>query len=168
MSTVVGLALLLLAGSAAAHESAVGSTLEPFALDDQHGRTHRVDESVQLLLYSHDMSGGDLLKQALENVPEGYLDKRRALYVADISAMPRLVARFFAIPRLRKRAYPMLLDRDGAATAQLPGADGKATLIFLEHLRVTRLVFATTAEGVRNALGLPPPDEAEPEAAGDP
>ncbi|UCE86854.1 MAG: hypothetical protein JSU66_03720 [Deltaproteobacteria bacterium] len=156
---------LVIAGHAAAGVYAVGSTLEPFALEDQHGEAHRVDGSVDVILFSREMKGGDLLKEALEGVPAGFLAARRAVYVADISGMPSLVARLFALPKLRKRPYPILLDRDGSQTRNLPSEDGAATLIVLDDLRVARVAFLSSAEAVKRALGL---SKAEPGGAAAP
>ncbi len=62
------------------------------------------------------------------------------------------MARLFALPMMRKRAYPMLLDRAGSLTAQLPDADGKAMLISLESLRITHIQHPSTSEEVRRAI----------------
>ena len=67
-----------------------------------------------------------------EESPKGWLPQHHVLYVADIHGMPSFIARMFAIPSMQKRPYPMLLDRDGAATARFPSEEGKATLLFLE------------------------------------
>jgi hypothetical protein len=147
--------LLLLAAPADAEPIAVGDRLEPFALEDQHGTEHRIDASVAVILFSRDMKGGDVLEQALAATTAELLSERHALYVADISGMPRLVARLFAIPSMRRRAYPMLLDRDGSMTSRLPSVDGQATLIFSRSLEITRVLHLDTPEAVRRELGLP-------------
>jgi hypothetical protein len=147
--------LQLLASAAGAEPHAVGDRLEPFTLQDQHGTEHRIDASVAVILFSREMKGGDVLKQALEGATAALLDERRAVYVADISGMPGLVARLFAVPSMRRRPYPMLLDRDGSKTARLPSVDEQASLIFIRNLEVTRVLHLGSAEDVRRELGLP-------------
>jgi hypothetical protein len=147
---------LLLAGAALAEPYAVGDKIEPITLEDQHGKTHTVDESVKVLLFSRDMEGGDFLKQGLADVQPDYLTGKNAVYVANISAMPRLVARMFAIPAMRDRPYAMLLDRDGKATERLPGAEKQATLVFLDQLVVQRIVHVAEAPAVRKELESAP------------
>lgn len=149
------LALLVALPAAASAPWAVGDRIEPFALEDQHGVTRRVDEATEVLLVSRDMDGGHVLEQALDGAPEGFLEERRAAYVADVSRMPGLVTRLFAIPSLRRRPYPMLLDRDGTTTARLPTAAGRGTLVFLDGLRITRVLHAATPEELARALGVP-------------
>jgi hypothetical protein len=146
------LGLLLMTGLAQADFLAVGSRLEPFSLQDQHAVEQTVDEKTRLILFSRDMEGGKLLKEALSEVEAETLALRGAVYVADISGMPKLVARLFALPSMRKRPYPMLLDRDGSTTASLPDVEGSATLIFLEQLEIVRIEHVETAEDVRESL----------------
>jgi hypothetical protein len=141
-----------MADAAFAQHYAVGDAIEPFTLEDQHGEKRTVDASAKVILFSRDMEGGDLLKQGLAGVEPDYLNGQKAVYVADISRMPGLIATMFAIPAMRDRPYSMLLDRNGKTTARLPDAEGQATLIFLDRLTVQRIVHVTEAPAVRREL----------------
>ncbi len=154
VGSLLSVGLLLLAGAAAAEPLAVGDRIEPFTLEDQHGDAHSLDTDVKVLLFSRDMDGGDLLKDALAEVGPDFLTEKHAVYLSDISGMPGLVARMFAIPSMRNRAYPMWLDRDGQTTARLPDEEGKATLVFCHDLEITRIEHHPTASEIRNALGI--------------
>jgi len=134
----------------------VGDRLPVITLDDQHDEQRAIGPSTRIILFSRDMDGGKLLREALEGTPEGYLESIDAVYVSDISGMPSLVATLFAVPSMKRRPYPMLLDRDGEATARLPDVEGKATLIFISDLTVERVDHADDADGVRRLLDLPP------------
>ncbi len=151
-------ALLLGALPAAAEEAAyaVGERIPPLELDDQHGERHAVDESVKLVLFSRDMDGGDVLREAVGDQTAESLAALGAAYVADIHRMPGLVARFIAIPRMRDRPYPVLLDRDGSATARLPDAEGQATILELDRLTLRAVHHLATVEALRVQLGLEP------------
>jgi hypothetical protein len=161
MRRLLPLAVLLTAWGAAADPYAVGDTLEAITLEDQHDTPHALDASVRLVLFSRDMDGGKVLKRALEGAPGDILSKQSALYVADIERMPGLIARMFALPSMRRRPYPMLLDRDGTKTARLPSEEGKATLLFLNQLRLERVLYTDSQAEVRDAIGLPPEDHTE-------
>jgi hypothetical protein len=147
---------VLLADAAFAQPYAVGDTIEPFTLEDQHGKSRTLDASVKVILFSREMEGGDILKQGLADVEPGYLDGKNAVYVADISRMPGLIATMFAIPAMRDRPYAMLLDRDGKTTARLPSAQGQATLLFLDRLVIQRISNITEAPAVRRELESAP------------
>ena len=149
-----GIVLLAVTARAEAPVLAVGDLVPELSLEDQHGETRSIDDSTRLVLFSRDMEGGDLLKSALADVKEDFLPSRSVVYVSDISGMPRLVARMFAIPSMRRRPYPMLLDRTGEATASLPDVPGRATVLFLEGRRIERIEHAEDVAGIRALLRL--------------
>ena len=130
-----------------------GSVIAPFALDDQHGKRAQVDEGTRLLVVSRDMDAGSVVKAALADADDASLGRRGAVYVADISGMPALIARMVAVPRMRKRAYRVLLDRDGSATRDLPRVAGSPTVLVLEKLRITRIEHPATARDLATLLG---------------
>jgi hypothetical protein len=166
---VPGVVLLFLATAAVAQPLAPGSRLDPISLEDQHGETRSVDASTRLVLFSRDMAGGKFLREALEDRDGAYLASHGTVYVADISGMPSLIARIFAIPRMRGRGYPMLLDRDGSVTTALPDEEGKATLLFLDGLRVQRVEHVDSAAAVKEAIeGDPAPAAAADEEGSTP
>ena len=134
----------------------VGDALAEISLQDQHQKDGAVDASTRILLFSRDMDGGKLLEEAFADTDEGFLAGDNAVYVSDISGMPSLVARLFAIPSMRKRPYAMLLDRSGDATQRIPDVDERATVIFLKSLTIERVEHVDSANGVRALLGLPP------------
>jgi len=136
---------------------AVGSEIAPIVLLDQFGVEQQIDEEVRLVLFARDMTGGGVIKDVLAARPEA-LVVNDAVYVADISGMPQLIARMSAIPKMRERPYPTLLDRDGVATAAFPAQEGRATVMRLEALRVTQVDFVASTAALREALALSPAD----------
>jgi hypothetical protein len=146
--------LLFVAAAAGAEPYAVGDSLAPFTLPDQHGVEQRVDGSLTTLLFSRNMDAGKVVKEALKDVQPGTLQARSTAYVSDISGMPGMVAKLFALPSMRKRPYPMLLDRDGEATARFPDGGGRATLIRCSDLEVTQVLFFDDPAALRSELGL--------------
>ena len=148
-----GLLATLMAQAALAEHYAVGDKIESFTLKDQHGKSHNVDASVKVVLFSRDMGGGEFLKRGLADVAPKYLNVKKAVYVVDVSGMPAVIATDFAIPSMRDRPYSVLLDRDGKTTARLPNVKGKATLVFLDRLTVQRIVHVTEAKAIQRELG---------------
>jgi len=134
-----------------------GTKLTPPSFRDQHEATQRIDETVRVVLFTRDMDAGKLVKEALAENGAEQLGKARAVYVSDISAMPSMVTRLFALPSMRKRGYPILLDRDGSLTRDLPAQNGKVTLLELRHLEVVAVKYLDSAQGVRDALAVTQP-----------
>lgn len=149
---IFSLLMTFIALSAQAGQYTVGDKIEPISLKDQHAKSHIVDASAEVILFSRDMKGSDLLKQGLTDVGPEYLIGKKAVYIADISRMPKLIAKMIAIPAMRERPYSMLLDRDGKTTAHFPCMEDQATLIFLDQLTVRRIVNVTNALAVKQEL----------------
>ncbi len=125
---------MLLPGLALAVEK--GSTLEPWTLQDQFEKAHSLDDSTRVLLVARDMGCSKLVKAALAERPKGYLEARHALFLADISRMPALISRLFAVPAMRDYSYPVLLDRDAAIASRYASDEGKVLWVRLEQRRV--------------------------------
>jgi hypothetical protein len=157
------ISLILLAGFAALTLSCAsttappkpykaGSRIEPATLYDQNEKAHRIDESVQIIFFAREMEGGKVIRALLDAEGPEYLMKQRALYVADISDMPTLIANMVAIPKMREeRPYPTLLDRDGKITAPFPSEEGRVTILVLDRLRVKAIHYRGSVGGLRDA-----------------
>jgi len=153
------LALLLAATAAAEGPTLVPDRLLAFELEDQHGAPGRVDDGVRVLLLSRDMDGGAVVRDALGSKGEGaagYLLERGAVYVADVSRMPGIVRTLFALPSMRRRPYPMLLDTTGDVTRPLPSEEGRATVLWLEALQPVRIEFVDSPGALLEKLGPEP------------
>ena len=144
--------LLLVAASAGAEPYAVGGTLRPFSVEDQHGARATVGEGVRAILVSRDMDAGDIVKGALADADQRFLDERGVVYVADISGMPALISRMIALPRMRERKYRVLVDREGTIARDFPRVEKRPTLVGLEGLRIVSIDHPASAAELRAAL----------------
>jgi hypothetical protein len=134
---------------------APGDRLPALELADQHGETHRLESSVRRVLFTSDMDGGRLVKEALRNDGGARLDGAAAAYVSDVSRMPGPIRRMFAMPAMRRRPYPIWLDTEGEATARFPVEKGKVTLLILADLELREVRHLGSAEEILAALPAP-------------
>jgi hypothetical protein len=161
VTSALGLAFASALAVAAASDAkqeivAVGGTLAPIALEDQHGKPGAVDATTRAVLLSRDMDGGDLIRAALAADGAAQLERAGAVYVADVHRMPGPIRRLIALPRMRERPYRVLLDTDGGPTAALPSEEGKATWLRLDGLRVVEVRLLGSSVEVGAALaGVP-------------
>ncbi len=154
--------LLGLAGAAGAEPYAVGESIPALSLADQHGEPGRVGPETRVVLFSRDMEGGGILKEALAEGGAEFLERHGAAYVADVSGMPAMVRWMMAKPAMRRRAYRMLLDETGEETARFPSESGRATVLKLEGLVLTEVRFAESVAELREAVAPAPPPGAAP------
>jgi enoyl-CoA hydratase/carnithine racemase len=148
-------AVLLAVTTARAEPWGVGDRIAPMSFQTQHDETFVVGPPVRLVLITHDMGAGDVAKAVLAEHDAASLAARGAVYVADIARMPGLVSRFVAIPRMRNRPYPVLLDREAATARAFGVEDGAVTAVWLDDGRITRLERLRTEAALRAALREP-------------
>lgn len=147
--------LLVAAATAVADEPpplAPGDPFPPATLEDQHGEPRTAGPGLRQVLFSRDMDGGGVAKEALAEGGAALLERADAVYVADIARMPALVTKLFALPGMRRRPYAMLLDFDGQATARWPSEPGRATLIGLRDAQVASVDTFDDPAALRAAL----------------
>lgn len=148
----LGLLMLLPLVGAQAAPLAVGDTLQPFTITDQHGKPAQVDQATRLLMFSRDMTANKLAKAAFSQKPAQYLPDAHALYAIDVSGMPKFVTKTFAIPKMQKYVYRIFLDRDASVTTGLPAKKALVTLVHLDQLKVTAIDYASTADALTRAV----------------
>ena len=129
-----------------------GERLAPWALLDQHDAPYTLNDETRILLVARDMDGAKLVDAALEGKPKGYLDERHAVFLADISRMPSVIATLFALPKMRDYNYRILLDRDARIAPRYQAGEGQVLWLQLEGLQIVAQQVFTRADDLRQAL----------------
>ena len=148
------LLVLLLPLAAVAAPLVPGTQVPALVLEDQHGKTVSVGAGTKIVLFTADKAASDFANEVLGAQPAGVLERLGAVYFADISAMPALISRMFALPALRELPFQVGLGREPASLADLPRERGAVTLLRLQDGKVLALEFARDAGQLRQALGL--------------
>ncbi len=131
---------------------AVGDTIEPLTLQDQHDNSYSVDESTKLILFTTGMKGGKVIRKVIDDKAPDYLGKRDALFLSNISGMPSLIAKLFALPSMKKHKYSILLDREGNVTEKFPSQSNSSTIVELEKLKIKSISFTKDSDVVAKAI----------------
>lgn len=142
------LSLVPLLGMAAQGEGAPAG----WTLLDQYDKPYTQSDDLRVLLLARDMAGGKLLKAALDGLPKDYLEQRHAVFVADISKMPSLIAKMFAVPAMRDYNYRVLLDRESRVASHYPIPEDGVLWITLRQGQVVSTKGFATAAQLREAL----------------
>jgi hypothetical protein len=132
-----------------------GDRLAPWTLLDQYDQPYTLNNQTLTLLVARSMDAAKLVNQALEGKPEGFLESRQTVFVADIQKMPTLIARMFAIPKMRDYSYRVMLDRDSRVVPQYVGDEDKVLWLQLRDGQLVRRQQFSTAEQLRSALERP-------------
>ena len=94
------LLLVLMLGIAAfAQTINIGDKLPTITLQDQFEKTHTVSSQSKTILVAFDKDASDVIKEFLLEKDGNFLTENQTVYIGDISGMPSLISRFFAIPK---------------------------------------------------------------------
>ena len=119
-----------LAGSVHASELAVGDPVPAFSAKDQVGKEFQSRSGLRFLLLGFEMSASKAANGRLAGLGAGWLEQQHAAYVLDIHTMPA-VARFFALPKMRKYPQRIVLGEDEKLLAAFPRKPDRITVLVL-------------------------------------
>lgn len=130
----------------------IGSAWPTLTLKDQHEQTVVIDEGTRQVLFTAEKVVSDRVSLVLGAQGRDMLAQTKTVYVADISAMPAVISRMFALPQLRKLPFSIALAREAGVVTDLPRRKGFATLMTQESGRIAKLQYLETETQLRQAL----------------
>ena len=116
-----------------------GDAVPNFQLNDQHDKPYAITADTRAIIFTADKSAGDMINGLLKQHPADYLSQRKAVYIADISAMPGFITSMVAMPKMRDYAYRIAIGAEKEQTAMLPRAEDSVTVISLENGKVQQI-----------------------------
>lgn len=91
---------------------ALNSNINSFTLNDQFDKTHTVNADTKTMIVSFEKSTSADINEFLSTKESGFLEKNNAVFIADISGMPSIITSLFALPKMKKYNYNILLIYD--------------------------------------------------------
>lgn len=152
MKVLGALLLLLPLFGPVAHAEAEGERVRAWTLEDQFGDSVMIAPDTRLLLVASSRKAAGVVNETLEEMPEGFLEAHSALYVADVSRMPKMITRMTLVPAMRSAHYRVLLDYDSRVAPEHLGRGDTVLWLGLEGLAIRdRRTFESPA-ALRQAL----------------
>ena len=131
--------------SAFANSLTVGSELPVLTVKDQFEKESTIDSKIKTVIFSATKEESNTIKEFLAAKEKDYLTNNNIAYVADITGMPSLISKFFAIPKMKDYNFSILLiDEDNKAL--FPVEQDKITIMTLENSKITSIKFIKTAQ----------------------
>lgn len=130
----------------------VGQSVSPLELEDQHGNRTTLKEMPKTLIMAYEKGTGATVNEYLNAQDKGYLKKYNAAFVADISQMPGLVTKLFALPKMRKYIHTVLLIQDEQQGLKFPSKEEKITVMKFRDNLLTEVKFITTSSELKAAI----------------
>lgn len=131
-----------------AAELKVGDTLPPITLKNQHDKPITVAADLQTLLFTIEKPASDLVNDYLLKQDKAFLSSKQAYFLADISGMPSMITKMFAIPKMQERPYDILLAYDAQEAAFMPRQKNHVTMVKMEAGKVAEILFVKDEAGL--------------------
>jgi hypothetical protein len=141
--------LVLLAFVTPAFAITAGDSLPSIQTQNQFEEPAELNKETKWILFSSDMNAAKMLTEYL-NENASKLDLSKTLIISDISKMPGLVAKMFAIPKMKKYNFKLALDKTGETTKDWPRKEGHLIIIKLSELKVESVEEVNTKEAVKS------------------
>lgn len=123
----------------------VGKELADFSFKNQFGKDVKLDNKVKKIIFVFTKPTGHLVREYLKKQPKNYLESRDTLFIADISGMPSIIAKMFAIPDMKKSDYQILLIKEKVNSKMFRSEKHKdaVMIISLDNKIVKNVKFVT-------------------------
>ena len=87
----------------------VGNKLADFTIANQFDKKFSLINDTKIVMFAATKDMGHVIKQYLANKSKDYLEKRKIIFIADISSMPTIIFNMFALSDMQSANYSMLL-----------------------------------------------------------
>ena len=129
----------------------IGDTTPSFTIKDQFEKGHTIAADTKTILVAADKGTSEILRDYLLTKEKGFLEANKAYYVADISGMPSLIAKFFALTKMKKYPFSILLV-DEEQTKSFTKKEGNITIYTVAAGKVTDVKYVTDAAGLASVF----------------
>ncbi len=134
------LVLAMLTTALFANSLNVNSNIGSFELKDQFDKKHTVDAKVKTIIVSYEKDTSAKINEFLSKKKKGFLEANSTVFIADVSGMPSFVTKWFALPKMKKYNYNVLLIYDEKDTRFLKKEE-RLTVYKIENGLVTSVQF---------------------------
>lgn len=90
----------------------LNQNINSFSLADQFDKKHTVNSDIQTIIVSFEKGTGADINEFLNSKEPDFLQKNNAVFIANISGMPSIITKLFALPKMKKYKHPILLIYD--------------------------------------------------------
>ena len=132
----------------------IGKELQSFTFKDQFDKDTSLLSSTKKVMFAFTKPTGHLTKMYMSDKKPDYLTSRDIIFVADISGMPSLIAKMFAIPDMKESKYPILLIKEKEKALRFRNEKHKdaVMIITLDNKIVKSVKFVTNEQDLKKEI----------------
>jgi len=139
------LSLLVMGLSLFAGEFKIGDKIGSFSMLNQHDHKVTIDDNVTKILVSAQKDTSADINDYLNKKSKMFLKNKHAVFIANISGMPSIITKMFALPKMRKYNHDVLLVYDSEDN-RFVFKDDMSTLYTLENGVIKDISYFTKAD----------------------
>ncbi len=123
----------------------VGEKLPPIELADQFEKKFKIETSDTTIIMAFEKDVAISIAEYLKSKPSTFLAENHSKYISDISEMPSMITSLFALPKMKKYPFSILLIEDEFAK-KFNRQDAKITVFSLQKGTIKTIKFITAKE----------------------
>lgn len=125
----------------------IGDATPTFEIKDQFEKKHKIAADTKTILVAADKDTSTILKEYFLAKDAKFLSTNKAYYLADISGMPSLIAKFFALPKMKKYPFSVLLV-DEEQTKSFTKKEGNITVYTVVNGKIFNIKYVKDSAGL--------------------
>ncbi len=125
----------------------IGDAIPTFEIKDQFEKKHKIANDAKTILVAADKGTSEVLRDYFLAKDAKFLTTNKAYYVADISGMPSLIAKFFALPKMKKYPFSVLLV-DEEQTKSFTKKEGNITVYTVNNGKISDIKYVKDTAGL--------------------
>jgi len=134
------LIISLLLTSSLFAEFKVGDKLPTITLEDQFEKSQKITSKDKMIIMAFEKDISIAIADYLKTKPDSFLATHNTKYISDISSMPSFITSMFALPKMKKYNFSvMLIDNDFGE--KFNRKEGKITLFKIKNKKIKEIQF---------------------------
>jgi len=132
----------------------IGKELPIYEFQDQFDKKHSLNSNVKKVIFVFAKPTGHLMRVYLDAKETDYLSKRDIDFIADVSGMPSIIFKMFALPDLKESKYSIMIikDKEESKLFRIEEQKNAIMIISLENKIVKSVKFVTNETDLKNEI----------------
>jgi len=118
----------------------VGDTLPIIVLEDQFGKEMKVEKKDTRIIMAFEKDVSVYINEFLKTQDGTFLAQHHTKYISDISTMPSFITSMFALPKMEKYPFSLMLINDDFGE-QFNKKDKKITVYTVQNYKIKNIQF---------------------------
>ena len=129
-----------------------GDPTPKITINDQHDKPWSIPADTKLVLFSGSRNANTIVQSILSQKGADYLSSKKTVYFSDLSKMPGLITKTFALPSMRDLPYSVGIILNSEDSKGWPREEDAVTAILLSQGKIAKIEYIKNAEFLQQTL----------------